>query len=135
MLSILVYDFFVFMFLSNINSYMLKTLHKTKIKNWLTVNRKLQSFAFISTNSLYSEKDFSDVANIIKIRKEKNDLSQPFRLAWNLRPILTPRRCRWAKSVTAFQAEWFGRILATSLNGAFPSLKGSYRYSLWHRRG
>ena len=135
MLSILVYDFFVFMFLSNINSYMLKTLHKTKIKNWLTVNRKLQSFAFISTNSLYSEKDFSDVANIIKIRKEKNDLSQPFRLAWNLRPILTPRRCRWAIFVTAFQAEWFGRILATSLCSSFQSLKGSYRYSLWHRRG
>jgi hypothetical protein len=87
---------------------MLKTLHKTKIKNWLTVNRKLQSFAFISTNSLYSEKDFSDVTNIIKIRKEKNDLSQPFRLAWNLRPILTPRRCRWAVSVAAFQTEWHG---------------------------
>lgn len=66
---------------------MLKTLHKTKIKNWLTVNRKLQSFAFISTNSLYSEKDSSNIANIIKIRKEKNDLSQPFRLAWNLRSL------------------------------------------------
>lgn len=35
-----------------------------KIKSWLTVNRKLQLFAFISANSLYSEKDFQTVANI-----------------------------------------------------------------------
>ena len=87
----------------------------------------------IITNYLYSKKDSSNIANIIKIRKEKNDLSQPFRLAWNLRPILTPRRCRWAIFVTAFQAEWYGRILATSLSGSSQSLKGSYRYSLWHR--
>ena len=81
------------------------------------------------------------IANIIQIYKMRNDillyiwndLSQPFRLAWNLRPILTPRRCRWAISVAAFQAEWFGRILATSLSGSSQSLKGSYRYSLWHR--
>ena len=45
----------------------------------------------ITTNYLFSEKDFSDVTNIIKIQKGKNDLSQPFRLAWNLRPILPPQ--------------------------------------------
>lgn len=69
---------------------------------------QLQLLPSITTNYLYSEKDSSDVTNIIKIRKGKNDLSQPFRLAWNLRPILTPRRCRWAVSVAAFQAEWHG---------------------------
>jgi len=51
---------------------------------------QLQLLPSITTNYLFSEKDFSDVTNIIKIRKEKNDLSQPFRLAWDLHPILPP---------------------------------------------